>query len=267
MSLTFYGIRSLYEKVVNALGGKTSPTCSILYYHDVKFNIRRFVRQLDLIVKTVKPIAADNEQQLENGEKYCIITFCDGFQCFYEVAVSELTKRNIPATVFIPTAYIGCCPGWHNDGDHETLSECLIMMENQIKSLPSQLIKIGSHGVSHRNICRMNEQHAKMEVYESKRFLESLTKKEVNQFFPPYGVQNHLILNLAREAGYKQVFYSIPDFEYKKSNIFMRWAVSADPTDWYLEIKLKCLGAYSWLPYAISKKNKIFFYFRRLVFN
>ncbi len=73
-----------------------------------------FKNQLEVLKKhfNIIPLAllAKGERaatQTESGKPLCVLTFDDGWKDFYDNAYPLLRKNNIPATVFLPTDYIG----------------------------------------------------------------------------------------------------------------------------------------------------------------
>ena len=54
-------------------------------------------------------------------------------------------------------------------------------------TLPRLGFEIGSHGVSHKLLSRLNKLEQKKELLNSKLFLEDLLKKKVESFCYPYG--------------------------------------------------------------------------------
>jgi peptidoglycan/xylan/chitin deacetylase (PgdA/CDA1 family) len=205
----------------------------------------------------VTPIDANFTGSLERGKNYASVTFCDGFVCFLAKALPELRKFRIPTTLFVPSGYIGRRPNWIDNKDHTGLPEQQVMNAEQLKSLPSHLITVGSHGVYHRNLVHLTEREAEAELLRSKMDLETILKREVDLFFFPYGEYNKALLELAQKAGYKRVFCNIPRLAFREPNEFLSGAFVTDPTDWGLEFKLKVLGGYSWRPFAISVKRRL----------
>jgi peptidoglycan/xylan/chitin deacetylase (PgdA/CDA1 family) len=59
----------------------------------------------------------------------------------------------------------------------------------QLASVPQ--IEIGAHTVSHPVLSRLDAEHQKLEVANSKRALESLLRKPVRAFAYPYGKRDH----------------------------------------------------------------------------
>ena len=66
--------------------------------------------------------------------------------------------------------------------------------------------EIGSHGVSHTLLSRLDLEKQKNEVIHSKNFLENLLNKKIHSFCYPYGTKNsydQTTLNLLKEHGFK----------------------------------------------------------------
>lgn len=256
LSLAYFCLQWAWRAFVRLSRGAVRGTCVALYYHGIPAHTG-FAQQMETLVRLAQAIPADFNRRLEDGVRYAIVTFCDGYQCFVENALSELVKRNIPATVFIPTGYIGRRPDWGCDNEGESLCRRSVLTSAQIQALPASLISVGSHGVTHKNLNLVTEDEAREELLRSKRDLERITSRDVNLVYVPYGVCNSSHLGMARAMGYKRVFCNSPRMALRKKDEFVCGSVWADPTDWPLEFKLKILGAYSWLPFAIQLKRSL----------
>ena len=236
-----------------------------IYYHGVCPELRiRFAKQLSVLTKLTRPIPANFKGGKDSSKPLCIVSFCDGFQCFLENALPELIKYNIPATVFIPSNYIGLHPEWDSDNKYKsTCNNQKVMSAEQLKRLPHDSIRIGSHSMSHTKLTLLEYNKAKQELFQSIHDLETITEYDVKFFFFPYGVCNDLLLKLAHDAGYERVFTGIPKLSSTLDEEFEIGSISVDPMDWHLEFKLKLLGAYRWLPVAISAKHKLSNFFKK----
>jgi peptidoglycan/xylan/chitin deacetylase (PgdA/CDA1 family) len=235
------------------IGTREKASCVVLYYHGVTKEQREmFARQMDDIIRWVKPISIDNLDTLSNTGHHVAVTFDDGFQSILENALPEVAKRNIPITIYVPTAYLGQKPGWLNDTD-EDCGE-VVMTADQLCMLDDNLVSVGSHCVTHSNLPSLSKDEAEKEIFQSKDCLKKMLKKEIKTLSFPHGAYNQTHVQLARRAGYNRLFSISPTMA---GNEYVIGRVRVDPTDWRLEFILKLLGAYRWLPLA--------FYFQGLL--
>ncbi|SPP99529.1 conserved hypothetical protein [Candidatus Sulfobium mesophilum] len=121
------------------------------------------------------------------------ITFDDGYLNFAELALPVLEKHNVHATVFIPSGKINGYNDW--DEGRGEFHKMTIMSYDQLRALPSSLVEIGSHGLSHRSLDRIATGELVEEVVQSRVELEQGLGRPVRFFAFPYG-------------GYPPVLYS-----------------------------------------------------------
>jgi peptidoglycan/xylan/chitin deacetylase (PgdA/CDA1 family) len=250
-AVVFVGI-SLLQGLLRLLGIRWSPRCMVLYYHSVPAEYReRFARQLDVILRHTKPVHPEHTNSLEDGGRYCLITFDDGFTNFMEIALPELASRKIPSLLFIITEALG-----KSFGPAKAPEE--IMTAEQLRGLPESLVVIGSHTVTHPYLPELPEQDARRELVESRLKLERLLNKPVPFFSFPFGGMTPGLVSLCKEVGYKRIFSTIPAFTCYGQSDYCIGRVRVDPWDWPPEFRLKLAGAYNWLPAAISLKRSLF---------
>jgi peptidoglycan/xylan/chitin deacetylase (PgdA/CDA1 family) len=204
---------------------------------------------MDQLLSYAKPIAANETAHLEAGTRHAAVTFDDGFKNFYDCALPELVKRGIPATMFVISDAIGKTFG------PEGYPEQVMSLE-QIRTLPENLVTIGSHTMTHAFLPSINLDQAKREIALSRVKLEEQLNRSIVLFSFPYGGFNQKLVEICQEAGYRRVFSTLPYFAFKEPNEFVTGRVRVDPTDWLLEFRLKLAGAYRWLPWAFELKRK-----------
>jgi len=232
-------------------------TFVVLTYHSVKkHQLSQFARHMDEILKRARPILADHITPLENSQHHVAVTFDDGFQSVLNNALPAMRKRKIPATIFVPTAYLGKKPGWIPNSTHVNADE-VVLTEEQLRQLQDDLTIIGSHSDSHPKLTEISEDRVIKELINSKKALEGILRTRIALLSLPYGAYNETILELSRKAGYDRIFRNIPTFNSSKIDEFLRGRVATSPDDWMVEYRLKLLGAYKWLPHAISIKKKL----------
>ena len=81
----------------------------------------------------------------------------------------------------------------------------LYLSVKEIQEISKMGFEIGSHGVSHTLLSRLDKNYQREELYNSKQLLEELTSKNINSFCYPYGGKksyNKHTLKLLKEVSY-----------------------------------------------------------------
>lgn len=256
VSIAFYIINYCWRVVLLMCGRQLSPTCVVVYYHAIKDEERKaFAKQMALIVRLTTPIVIDRVVPLLPNKKYSSVTFDDGFENTIRNGVPELTKRGIPATIFVTADVLGEFASWWPESAPERCER--IASAERLQQLPAELICIGSHTLTHPRLPELTEASARRELSQSRIKLEHLLERPVTTFSFPHGAFNPQLVEWCRDAGYERVFTTLPLTAFSKPEEFAVGRVSVEPTDWPLEFRLKVLGAYRWLPFAFSVKRII----------
>lgn len=117
-----------------------------------------------------------------------ILTFDDGYADFYSTAFPALKQRQMQATAYIITGFVG-------KSDYLTW--------NQIKELDkSGLITIGAHTVNHVDLPKVTSKIAQDEIENSKQTLAKQLGHAINHFCYPSGKYNDATITLVKNAGY-----------------------------------------------------------------
>jgi peptidoglycan/xylan/chitin deacetylase (PgdA/CDA1 family) len=208
---------------------------------------------MDDLLRLAKPIAINEIGTLKPCGRYCAITFDDGFICIRDNALPELSKRNIPATMFVPSGCLGQQPPWLDEEnfDHRNV----VMTAAQLNCLDKNFILIGSHGRTHQNLLQISQDEARKEIIQSKKELEKIMNTPIETISFPHGDFDQTHIDMAVQAGYKNAYSILPELISSDSDNFLRGRVKVDPTDWRIEYRLKLLGAYRWLPIAFALKR------------
>jgi len=257
ISILFLAGYTCYRLVYRCIR-KTSPVnLVVLTYHSIRDDQRQnFVRQMD-VLKRSHLVFADTEDHLNTGGRHVAITFDDGFHNFVENALPELIERSIPAMLFIPTGYLGKKPGWISNQKGVIVNES-VMRPDQLQALPQDVVRIGSHSVTHRFLTLMDEAEVMQELIGSKLCLENLLNRTITSLSLPYGAYDNAVLDLAKIAGYMRIFSSWPVLPSSNSDGFLLGRVPVSPDETALEFRLKIMGGYQWLPMGISLKRTIY---------
>lgn len=124
--------------------------------------------------------------EIEDAPKYdkpILITFDDGYKDVYTNAYPILKKYNLKANLYIITDWVGG-EVYVNWDDVKTLDA-------------SNIMEIGSHTRTHKNLGKLNESEVEYELKGSKEILEKNLNKKINTIAYPYGGHNKMVMNVA----------------------------------------------------------------------
>jgi peptidoglycan/xylan/chitin deacetylase (PgdA/CDA1 family) len=116
------------------------------------------------------------------AEYTVVLTFDDGYADFYEYAAPVLMRLKFPATVFLPTGFVGKTNHWPN----AHMAEKPLMSWEQIRQLAGQGIELGSHSHTHPVL---TDPGAKLdeELKHSSGMIEERIGRKPAAFCYPYG--------------------------------------------------------------------------------
>lgn len=255
ISVVYCAATTLWRGICALAGKRPAAAWTILYYHSVPAEMRlAFAAQMDAVIRLTTPVGIERLPSSAEGGRYVSITFDDGFENVIENAIPELAERKIPATIFVTADAMGKVAGWWPETTSERLAR--IATVEQIRTLPASLFNIGSHTLTHPRLLLLNEFQARRELSESRAKLEQAWQRKITTFSFPYGDFTRTLLGWCRDAGYERVYTTLPANALADPLSFAVGRVPAAPTDWPLEFHLKLLGAYAWLPFAISVKRR-----------
>jgi len=157
-------------------------------------------------------------QALEDWpDKAVVLTFDDGHESNFTLALPILQGYGFKAEFFITTGWVGTR---------------YFMTEEQIRGLQRAGMGIGSHGVTHRFLTDLPDAHITTELNDSKKFLESCIGLPILSMSYPGGRLNRLTQRMSEICGYKYICSSEPRY-YKQTsdqNRIDRFAMTAGAT-------------------------------------
>ena len=119
------------------------------------------------------------------------ITFDDGYQDNLDIAAPILLEFGFPFTVFVSSDFV-------RNRKATFLSPSNLRV---LAGLPG--VHIGAHGARHVDLTKCTDEILRMELYNSKRYLEDLLGFEVSSLSYPYGAVDRRVRDFAQEAGYR----------------------------------------------------------------
>jgi peptidoglycan/xylan/chitin deacetylase (PgdA/CDA1 family) len=191
----------------------------ILCYHavsedwDATLSItpQAFERQIELLAKKgYRGVTFAEAVEHRDRDRVMAVTFDDGYQSVGEIARPILDRFGIPATVFVPTRFVGrdqamAWPGidyWIGT-PHE--HELCPMSWQTLRSLAEVGWEIGSHSVSHASLPTLPDRELGQELVVSREECAHMTETDCRSLAVPYGDCDPRVVAAAREAGYSAV--------------------------------------------------------------
>ncbi len=141
----------------------------------------KFYHIIEVYKENVIPL---KELVAKREPKKIAITFDDGLADVYTIAYPFLKERNLPFTIFVVSDFIG--------------KSGYLTKEQLMKMSQDPLITIGAHGVTHEILTKLDEEHRRIEIVESKKLLEEIIGKEVSDFAYSHGAYDSNCLELMK---------------------------------------------------------------------
>jgi len=153
-------------------------------------SVENFVAQLDKLAR--KKVGL-----LDHGDNYLpevVISFDDGHVSNYDLAMPLLAERGLLAYVFVTSNFVG--------------RRAHFCTADQLRKMSEAGMVIGSHGQTHRFFDDLADGDAECELVQSMEQLSDQCGAEVRSISFPGGRYNKRTLEIARGAGYAQLFGS-----------------------------------------------------------
>lgn len=140
---------------------------------------------------------------VNTNEKVMYLTFDEGYEYGYTETILDILKENnVQAVFFVTLPYI------------RENKDLVIRMKEE-----GHLI--GNHSDTHRSFPELSDEEVIQELRKTAKYFKEETGYEMDPFFrPPMGEYSERTLHLAREEGYRTIFWSIA---------YMDWDVNNQP--------------------------------------
>lgn len=128
-------------------------------------------------------------------ERVIAVTFDDGWESDYLVALSALQEAEMRGTFFVVTDWIG---------------KDKYITASQLREMVALGMDIQVHGKTHRFLTDLPDQALRTELHEAKTCLEDIVGKEALVLSYPGGRGDARVRRIARDLGYRCFFSSRP---------------------------------------------------------
>jgi peptidoglycan/xylan/chitin deacetylase (PgdA/CDA1 family) len=157
-----------------------------------------FLQHLDYLQKHYHVLSLNEFQRGRRDNRALpdhsvVLTFDDGFQDFATMVAPELTRRNLPATVFVITDRVS--------GNLPPNGEAFLTWE-EIRELAKSGMDIGSHTCAHPRLPDLSLPDVMRELSESQAAVRMHTQQAEVALSYPFGQTSEQISRMANSAGY-----------------------------------------------------------------
>jgi len=175
------------------------PSRLYLLYHELRpsrssysyaLETAEFEKQINLFLK----LREDGQSTL-----WPEITFDDGHISNFEFALPILQAHALEASFFITVGWTGRRAGY--------------MSWQELRALHQAGQQIGAHGWTHTLLTHCSARRLHSELVDARLTLEDKLGTPITTMSLPGGRYNRHVLTACREAGYKQIFTSVPKAE------------------------------------------------------
>ena len=153
----------------------------------------RYLSENNYNVITPKEMLDAFKNNAKLPDKTVIITFDDGYKDNYENAYPILKKYNLKGTIFVITDYVSLYPNY-------------ITWDEAKEMQKSGVINLESHTMDHFNLLKISKNDARLQLANSKYWLEAHLKKPVTFLACPEGDYNEDLKNMLKELKYEGGF-------------------------------------------------------------
>lgn len=140
-------------------------------------------------------VAIDLEQWIQQGRppvpKGFAITFDDGLTSI-QIAAEILNRFQFPATMFIVTDRVGKDNLFPDSPPNFTPPRQTLLNWREIKDLSQAGFRVGSHGLTHRSLNKLERDEVINEITLSQQGIENQLQQPCRLFSYPYGHQSPL---------------------------------------------------------------------------
>ena len=170
--------------------------------HNLFVSPSAFAEQMRYLARRRRVVTLEEAMSGAPGDGVVAITFDDAYMTVSENAVPILAELGLPATIFVPTTWIGKRAGWL------TPSACdlRIMDEAALRHAMDLGMTIESHGAEHAHLTRVAAPEAMKDVTASADRIEEITGRRPRYLAYPYGEFSASVARAVREAGFAAAF-------------------------------------------------------------
>lgn len=191
--------------------------------------------------------------RFNNGKKYIILTFDDGYEDNYKIAFPILKKYQFKCIIYL-VSHLNYNK-WDVEVPENPEKEFALMSWDMIKEMQEYGIEFGGHTMTHQKLAHIPFEQAKEEITKSTEFLEEKLGEKLVCFAYPYGDLNEEVKEFVRECGYSfAVATDSGDLSFSE-DLFQIRRIGIFPTNNMLSFKRKVQGNYNFIKLRREQKS------------
>lgn len=222
---------------------RVSPTP---VYDQLTVTPERFARQMEYLRRHCRILglaqAVDELRSSEFVRSGIVVTFDDGYRDNLEFALPILRRFEIPATIFVTTAF---CDQTARHPRYPDSPERLHLDWHEVRELANAPgICIGSHTLTHPYLSRTTDAQASAEICSSKDRLASEVQGPVDYFCYPSGDVTEREQQMVQSAGYRAAVTVAPGVNSCGVALHALRRTEITDRDGVVDLFMKVKGAY-----------------------
>lgn len=151
-----------------------------------------FREQMEILRNSRRVVPLD---QLGHNPGAVAITFDDGYRNFHQHALPVLAELQFAAAVFVTTGHIGREANW--EGQIPAARAFPLMTRAELQEASEYGVRLGAHGVSHRDLTRLPDRQVIAEMEASRDALTTPSGEAPKWFAYPFGACGERVRALA----------------------------------------------------------------------
>jgi peptidoglycan/xylan/chitin deacetylase (PgdA/CDA1 family) len=192
-----------------AIHSHSAPRSLVLLYHSFgrspwAVSPADFAAQMQYLSEHADVVRlAQLVTQLPGGRTRCAITFDDGYESVFQIALPILRQFGFPATLYLTTDAIGESANHSSDDFRGLYPRDRMLNWNQARALVDGGVSIGSHLMDHCAVTELGPQQAGAQLSGSRQKIEQRLGIPCQDFSYPWGRYHRASLDWVRAAGYQ----------------------------------------------------------------
>lgn len=214
----------------------------------------RYLKEHGYCPITFKELLKINyRNRFNNGKKYVILTFDDGYEDNYKIAFPILKKYQFKCIIYL-VSHLNYNK-WDVEVPENPEKEFTLMTWDMIKEMQEYGIEFGGHTMTHQKLAHIPFEQAKKEITVSTQFLEEKLGEKLVCFAYPYGDLNEQVKEFVRNSGYSfAVATDSGDLSFSE-DLFQIRRIGIFPTNNMLSFKRKVHGNYNFIKLRREHKS------------